>query len=116
MELVEVKTDDGRVVCARCVVASKPWTRMRGLLGRASLDADEGMLFRRTGSIHMMFMRFAIDAVFCDRDLVVVHVARGLQPWRTASKRGAKVVIELAAGAAAGVQPGDRLSLATIDA
>ena len=109
-------TDDGRVVCARCVVAKAPWTRMRGLLGRSSLDAHEGMLFPRTGSIHMLFMRFAIDAIFCDRDLVVLHVERGLRPWRMASRRGAKTVIELAAGAAAGVEPGDRLSLATIDA
>jgi uncharacterized membrane protein (UPF0127 family) len=89
---------------------------MRGLLGRASLAPDEGMLFRPAGSIHMFGMRFAIDAVFCDRDLVVLDVARGLRPWRMASKKGAKVVIELAEGAAAGVAAGDRLAVATIDA
>jgi len=88
---------------------------MRGLLGRASLDADEGMLFRPAGSIHMLFMRFAIDAVFLDRDLVVVDVVRGLKPWRFAGRRGSKIVVELAEGAAAGVQPGDQLYLATID-
>ena len=88
---------------------------MRGLLGRASLDADEGMLFRPAGSIHMLFMRFAIDALFLDRELVVVDVVRGLKPWRMASRRGSKVVVELAEGAAAGVQPGDQLALATID-
>ena len=88
---------------------------MKGLLGRSSLGADEGMLFPRTGSIHMFFMRFAIDAIFCDRDLVVIDVVPRLQPWRMASRRGAKVVIELAEGAAAGVQPGDSLSIATID-
>jgi hypothetical protein len=88
---------------------------MRGLLGRSSLAHDEGMMFRRTGSIHMLFMRFAIDAVFCDRDLVVLHVERGLRPWRMASQRAAKVVIELSAGAASEVAPGDRLSVATID-
>lgn len=74
------------------------------------------MLFRPAGSIHMFGMRFAIDAVFCDRDLVVLDVARGVQPWRMASKKGAKVVIELAEGAAAGVAAGDRLAVATIDA
>jgi uncharacterized membrane protein (UPF0127 family) len=89
---------------------------MRGLLGRGSLEPGEGMLFPRTGSIHMWFMRFPIDAVFCDRDHVVLHVARSLRPWRLASHRGAKVVIELAEGAAADVRPGDRLSLATINA
>ena len=33
-----------------------------------------------------------IDAVFCDRDLVVIDVERDLKPWRTASRHGAKVV------------------------
>jgi uncharacterized protein len=101
-------------VCERCALATSPLTRMRGLLGRASLDPSEGMLFRPAGSIHMLFMRFAIDAVFCDRDLVVVDVVRGLKPWRMAARKGAKVVIELADGAAAGLAPGDRLVLATI--
>jgi uncharacterized membrane protein (UPF0127 family) len=80
-------------------------------MGRSSLAADEGMLFRPTGSIHMFFMRFAIDAVFLDRDLVVLDVVRDLQPWRMAARRGAKVVVELAAGAAADVHPGDQLVL-----
>jgi uncharacterized protein len=111
-----LRMSDGTVVCARCALATSSFTRMRGLLGRASLAPDEGMLFRPAGSIHMFFMRFAIDAVFCTRDLEVVDVVRGLRPWRMASRRGAKVVIELAEGAAAGLAPGDRLSLATIDA
>ncbi len=102
------------MVCERCALATSPWTRMRGLLGRASLDPSEGMLFKPAGSIHMLFMRFAIDAVFCDRDLVVIDVVRGLEPWRMAARRGAKIVIELAAGAASGVSAGDRLVLATI--
>src|SRR5438067_9549755 len=106
-----LKKSDGTVVCARCALAEKPFARMRGLLGRASLARDEGMLFRPAGSIHMFFMRFPIDAVFCDRDLVVIDVARSLQPWQTAARRGAKVVIELAAGAAAELAPGDRLVL-----
>jgi len=59
----------------------------------------------------MFFMRFAIDAVFLDRDLVVLDVVRDLQPWRMAARRGAKVVVELAAGAAADVHPGDQLVL-----
>jgi uncharacterized membrane protein (UPF0127 family) len=84
---------------------------MKGLLGRSSLDADEGMLFRPAGSIHMFFMRFPIDAVFCDRDLHVLDVERGLGPWKTAGRKGAKVVIELAEGAAAGIAPGDVLVL-----
>jgi uncharacterized membrane protein (UPF0127 family) len=108
----ELRKTDGALVCARCEIADTPFTRMRGLLGRRSLAPDAGMLFRPAGSIHMFFMRFAIDAVFCDRELQVIDVARGLRPWRTAARKGAKVVIELAEGAAAGVASGDRLVLA----
>jgi len=102
---------DGTVVCAKCEIAETFWMKFLGLMGRSSLPADEGMLFRPAGSIHMFFMRFPIDVVFCDRDLRVVKVVRGLKPWRTAAARRAKVTIELAAGAAAGLEPGDRLQL-----
>ena len=105
--------EDSSVVCERCVVAATPWRRMKGLLGRASLDDGEGLLIRSSASIHMFFMRFPIDAVFLDENLVVRKVVRGLKPWRIAAARGAKSVVELPAGAAtrAGVKAGDRLAL-----
>jgi hypothetical protein len=59
----------------------------------------------------MFFMRFAIDAVFCDGGLRVLKVARDVKPWRTAAARGAKVTIELPVGGGAGLEPGDRLEL-----
>jgi uncharacterized membrane protein (UPF0127 family) len=86
---------------------------MRGLLGRRSLDSDEGILLRPAGSVHTFFMRFAIDVLFLDRDLVVVGIEPELRPWRTAGRRGAKSVVELAAGECArrGVVVGDRLAV-----
>ena len=54
-------------MCERCAVASNAWKRFVGLQGRASLAADEGLLFPRTGSIHMFFMRFPIDALFLSK-------------------------------------------------
>ena len=115
MQTAKLLNSDGTVVADRCHLAIRPWSRLRGLLGRASLAPGEAMLFRPAGSIHMFFMRFTIDVVFCDRDLVVLDVVPSLRPWRMASRRGAKVVIELAEGAAAVVRPGDQLSLATIE-
>jgi uncharacterized protein len=110
-----VRREDGTVVCTRCVVADSVWLRMKGLLGRASLGEDEGILLKPASSIHMFFMRFAIDAVFLDRELHVVRVRAALRPWRMASKRGAKMVLELPAGRCeqAGVEEGDRLVLET---
>jgi uncharacterized membrane protein (UPF0127 family) len=58
-------------------------------------------------------MKFPIDAVFLDRDLVVLNVAADLPPWRTAGQRGAKAVLELPAGEVRrmALQPGERLVL-----
>ena len=106
--------EDGRVVCEHLLVAARPLQRMRGLLGRRSLAESEGILLRPAGSIHTFFMRFPIDALFLDRDLVVVGIEPEVRPWRLAGCRGAKSVVELAAGECArrGLAVGDRLALA----
>jgi hypothetical protein len=109
-----LNTTTGRLVCARCDVANTALQQLRGLVGRDGLAPDEGMLFRPAGSIHTFFMRFPIDVVLCDRDLTVLKVVPSLRPWRIAWQRGAKVAIELAAGAGGRVEPGDRLVLQVV--
>jgi uncharacterized membrane protein (UPF0127 family) len=61
----------------------------------------------------MLFMRFPIDAVWLDGDLKVLKVSPELAPWKVAACKGAKGVVELAAGEASrrGVHPGEQLSL-----
>jgi uncharacterized membrane protein (UPF0127 family) len=82
-------------------MATNPALRLRGLLGKKELPPGEGILLRPCASVHTMFMRFAIDVVFCDRDLRVLAVAPAVPKWRLRGQRGAKVAIELAAGEAA---------------
>ena len=110
-EVVRLTRQDGRVVCEQLLVATRPLRRMRGLLGRASLPPGEGILLRPAGSVHTFFMRFPIDVVFLDREDVVVGIERSLAPWKTAGRRGAKAVVELAAGECdrRGLEVGDRL-------
>jgi uncharacterized membrane protein (UPF0127 family) len=114
MRVARLVTDDGRVVCERCAIADSFWPRFRGFMGRPEPEPGEGMLFRPGGSIHMFFMRYPLDVVFCDRDLAVVAIRPGLRPWRTAGARGAKVTIELAAGEAdrRGIRAGVQLRVA----
>ena len=110
---VTVKDARSRTVCESCTLADRPLRRLRGLLGRRELPSGEGLLLRPAPSIHTGFMRFPIDAVFLDGDLRVVGVADDLRPWRIAGRRGARAVLELAAGEAGrlGLRHGDRLSL-----
>ena len=109
-----LKSRDGRTICERCKVADRPLTRLKGLLGRSELPRGEGLLLRPASAVHTWFMRFPIDAVFVDRDLVVVGVAAELRPWRAAGRRGARAVLELPAGEAErrGIEPGDALVFA----
>jgi len=109
---VTLEREDGTVLCDHCVVAETMLRRARGLLGRAELPPGEGILLRPASSIHMFFMRFAIDAVFLDRSLVVRKVVHRLRPWRMAFGLGSHAVLELSAGEAArhGVARGERLT------
>jgi uncharacterized membrane protein (UPF0127 family) len=83
------------------------WGRFMGLMGRASLDADAGLWLPATNGIHMMFMRFPIDAVFLARPdaahggaQAVLSVHRGLRAWigLVPLVRGAQGVLELPVG------------------
>jgi uncharacterized membrane protein (UPF0127 family) len=108
---IAIRREDGSIVCERCVFADTALTRMKGLLGRRELPSGEGILLKPASSVHMAFMRFPIDAVFLDHELRVVKIADDLRPWRTASKRGARAVLEIPSGEASrrGVRVGDRL-------
>ena len=62
-------------------VAATRATRRRGLLGRESLGATEGLLLTPCKAVHTVGMRFPIDVAFCDREGYVLHVSR-LRPGR----------------------------------
>ena len=92
-------------------------------MGRPSLAEGTGLWLPDSNGIHMMFMRFAIDAVFLgspttEEPLVrpVVSVHRGLRAWTglVPFVRGARGVLELPVGTieASGTQVGDLVRLA----
>lgn len=107
----------GTVAVERCRVARSLRDRTVGLLGTRELAAGDGLWIERSPSIHMFFMRYAIDAVFVDRGGRVVRIAERLRPWRiVAWVQGARDCLELPAGAAkaARIQVGDQLALEPI--
>ena len=95
-------------------VAATRSTRRRGLLGRDSLGATEGLLLSPCKAVHTVGMRFPIDVIFIDRDGRAVRIVSALAPWRIAMSARAKAVIELAAGTATAsdIRIGDLLYLA----
>ncbi len=96
-------------------VASSMRDRTVGLLRTPELHRGDGLWIENAPSIHMFFMRYAIDAVFTDADARVTKVVPNLRPWRVVWwARGARDCLELPVGAAAlaQIQVGDQLERA----
>jgi uncharacterized protein len=108
------------VLASNVEVASGLWGKFMGLMGRATLPEGDGLWLPGSNGIHMMFMRFAIDAVFlgradADGTRPVVSIHQRLPAWRglVPLVRGADGVLELPAGTidATGSAVGDRIAL-----
>jgi uncharacterized membrane protein (UPF0127 family) len=118
------RIEDDAIVCPNLVMGESFGQRFMGLMGRAEIDSDEG-LYLPSSSIHMMFMRFPIDALFVSKadstgQRRVVGIRESLPPWRgiVMPVRGAEGVVELKAGALAqrGVGVGDTVMFESTDA
>jgi uncharacterized protein len=107
---------DGRVVAEPLEVADNVVSRGLGLIGRSRLPENGGLLIHGCNGIHMMFMRFPIDAVFVDKKGTVVKTYRRLLPWigLVPLVWRADKVAELPAGAIDrhGIKVGDQLRVA----
>jgi len=104
----------GDVLADNAVLVTGILERMKGLLGRKTLDRGEGMVISPCNSIHTFFMRFSIDAIFYGPDGKVVAAIQHLKPFRaTRIYPGVKGVVELPAGTldTTPANPGDILSI-----
>ena len=108
------------VLAADLESADSLWAKFIGLMGRRSLAAGGGLWLPESNGIHMMFMRFAIDAVFVGKPDAagarpVLSIHERLPAWRglVPLVRGAHGVLELPVGtiAASGTAVGDRITL-----
>jgi uncharacterized membrane protein (UPF0127 family) len=89
----------GTELASRALAARTFTSRLVGLLGRSRLEAGQGLVLEHCNSIHTAFMRFAIDAVYVDREGRVLKTVPDLKPFRVSGVlRGARSVIELPTG------------------
>ncbi len=86
------------VVAHTLRLALTPLTRLRGLLWRPPLNANEGLLLRPCQGVHTFFMKYPIDVIFLNGEGKVLAVRQELTPWRTTPFIfEARAVLELAA-------------------
>ena len=83
------------------VIAQTHWSRFRGLIatGSSQFTRGHGLWINPSHGIHTFAMRFPIDAVYLDRDRIVIHLEEELKPWRVAAIRiQSASVLELPTG------------------
>ena len=100
---------DARILFAQVSRTTNAWERLRGLLGRPPLRGDEGLLLVPCASVHTFGMTRPIDVIYLDRDWRIVRIVAGLQPRRVSWAWRAVATLEVAAGAAAALAPGQLL-------
>ena len=61
-------------------VADGFFGRLLGLMGKKALPERQGLLLVPCNCIHMMFMRFPIDAVFLDKEYRIIKIIPHLIP------------------------------------
>ncbi len=110
------RADTGEVLLERVKWCASFWCRLRGLMLRAPLASDEGLLIVYGGesvagtSIHMFFMRFDIAAVWLDSEFRVVSatLAKAWRPYY-ASRQPAQYVLEAPPALLEQIHVGDRM-------
>jgi len=99
------------VLASSVEVADHGAQRSKGLLGRDSLPAGEGLWIVPCEAVHTFGMRFPIDLVYIDRNKQVKKVRSAVRPWRMSGCLSAHSILELPSGTvhATRTEPGDRL-------
>lgn len=93
--------NSGQELVGNLIVADSILTRMKGLLGKDSLQSGSGLLLKPCKGVHTFGMRFAIDVVILDRENRVIAIKNRLKPNRmTAIYLSATTVLELPAATA----------------
>jgi uncharacterized membrane protein (UPF0127 family) len=110
----------GSVLASDVESADSLWGKFMGLMGRPGLAAGAALWLPDSNGIHMMFMRFAIDAIFVgkpdgDGARPVLSIHERLPAWwgLVPLVRSANGVLELPVGtiASSGTAVGDWITL-----
>jgi uncharacterized membrane protein (UPF0127 family) len=89
-----------RQILSQLDIATKFVDRGVGLLKYKKLEPSQGLWIHSCNSIHTLFMKFTIDCIFVDKNLVVRALHQKVKPWRMIIPQfGSSSVFELPEGA-----------------
>ncbi len=102
------------IISSDAQIADTLCSRATGLLKKKNLLSGEALVITRCQSIHMFFMKFAIDAIFVDQKDRVVGLVENIKPFQLSPLFfTASYVIEVVPGTSSKTKTGvgDQLEL-----
>jgi uncharacterized membrane protein (UPF0127 family) len=102
---------------AKGQLASTPFERMRGLIGKKEIAENYILLFKNASSIHTFFMSFPIDVIFTDKDFKIIAIFKNIGNGKIINCFRSKYTIEARANFSdkMKLKVGDKLSIKFID-
>jgi uncharacterized membrane protein (UPF0127 family) len=108
-----INKNKNNILAEEVIVADTPFKRSKGLLGRKLFKPGEALVIVPCNSIHTLFMRFSIDALFVNKEHRVIKAIWNLKPFRiTKIYFNSSFVVELPVGTicATATEEGDIIS------
>lgn len=95
------KNESAELVIHQLEETTTFFERAKGLLGRKDIRENQGMWIKPGNNIHTFFMKFNIDCLFVNKNMVIEKVYSNMAPYKIAGPVWkSNSVIELKAGMA----------------
>lgn len=120
------KSPTEQIIATEVEIADSALAQSKGLMFRSSIPDDFALSLEVGGGgllpiprgparqiVHMLFVQMSLDVVWLVDDQVT-KVAT-MRPWRSIGVAKADRILELPAGNAAGVEPGDTVRIETVE-
>lgn len=89
------------LIADRVCIADSFISRLVGLLGRSSLEQNEGLLIKKCKQVHCIGMRFTIDVLFLSDSGEIISIKHNMSPGSLSKYFfQSSSVLELPSGAA----------------
>lgn len=115
-KLIRLITKENEVVLENVVIADRFFSRLKGLMGKNTIEDEEGLLIRPCNSIHTFFMKFNLDIAFIDNNFMVLEIYRDLAPNKLSKiYKKSKFVIESKTGSLYKLKKGEQIQIVNKD-
>ena len=110
--VIQIATAEDKTVLENVIIADTFYLRLKGLMGKKTLNEQQGLLIKPCNSIHTFFMKMNIDIAFLDKENTIVALYKDMRPWKISKIHiNSNFVIEGNSGSLSELKIGDKIKI-----